>query len=270
MSDSDSEQAEIARLLSETPKTEAPRLLLKTSSSHYPFLTQASDQELVKVFLEAENAPVPVYVEMDPFDTRVTQGPVDQAYDEFTYAIGRHLDLFYFRKALSQPLEGYAEEIYNGWTAVFPDPLRLSFVKERAGGNKEEAVKILKEALLNDSALARSRYRVKVQNSQDEEIFWKPIHVRSGLVTFEYLVNHTVRFDSFARWSSQVYVREVEKLRELKAQMRAAQNILHSYPFLDNPGFTSVVALENADAASNALSEGLNKFLRKKIVVHVA
>ncbi|KAL0573135.1 hypothetical protein V5O48_008823 [Marasmius crinis-equi] len=270
MSDSENERAEVTHLLSEPLKTEAPRLSLKSSPSHYPFLTQASDQELVKVFLEAECAPVPVYVEMNPHDTRVSQDPIDEAYDEFTYAMGRHLDLFFYRKGLSRPLNDYAEDIYEGWTAIFPNPLQLSFVKERAGDNEEEAAMILKKALLEDSAQARSRYRAKVNGSQEEEGFWKPTHVCSGLVTFESLVNHTVRFDNFARWSSQVYVRKVAKLRQLKAKMRAAQDIFHSYPFLDNPGITSAVAKENLDAASNAVSEGLREFLKKNIVVHVA
>ncbi|KAL0575863.1 hypothetical protein V5O48_006113 [Marasmius crinis-equi] len=272
MSDSESESVEVARLLSETPKTqaEAPRLSLKSSPCHYPFLTQASDQEMVKAFLEAENAPVPVYIEMNPLDSQVTQDPIDQAYDEFTYAIGRHLDLFYYRKALSQPLEDYAEEIYDGWTAIFPDPLRLSFVKERAGDDKEEAAKILKEALLTDSSLACSRYRGKVNDRQEEEGFWKPVHVRSGLVTFESLVNHTVRFDNFARWSSQAYVQEVEKLKEHKAKLSAAQKTLYSYPFLDNPGFTFAVASDNLQIANAAASEAFGEFLRKRIVVHVA
>ncbi|KAL0573316.1 hypothetical protein V5O48_008637 [Marasmius crinis-equi] len=267
MSESDSECAEVAAGLAPQP----PRLSLpEVTPQHYPFLTNASDQELVKVFLEAENAPVPVYIEMDPLDTGVNRDPASQAYEEYTYAIARHLDLFYYRKGLSKPLDEYAEDIYNGWITIFPDPLSLPFVKEQAGDDKEEAAKVLKKALLKDSSLARAQYRWKIANSQDEEGFWKPIHVRSGLVTFEYLVNRTVKFDHFSRWSSQAYVREVKKLKRLKAGIREAQDFLYSYPFLGDPGVTLDVAVEELHEARSVASEGMQKFMRKRIVVHYA
>ncbi|KAL0564281.1 hypothetical protein V5O48_017769 [Marasmius crinis-equi] len=101
----------------------------------------------VKLF---EDAPRQIYP--CPDNAKPTQLPIDQSYDEYTHAIGCHLEVFHFQQDPRPPLEDFAASAYDGWVSVWPDPLALSHVKEKAGDDKEMGANMLREGLILDAS----------------------------------------------------------------------------------------------------------------------
>ncbi|KAJ8085380.1 hypothetical protein AAF712_011094 [Marasmius tenuissimus] len=147
-------------------------------------------------------------------DTNATRAPIDEAYAEYTYLVGRELEIFYFRQKDSRPsLEDLGERVYAGWINLWPHPMFLEKVRLEAKNDWQKAITILKKNLIKDSLAAVPEYRQKVQDGLDLPSFTLPESVKAGYATWDKAMDNVINEGQWRRWASKEYLKAVKTLK---------------------------------------------------------
>ncbi|KAL0575109.1 hypothetical protein V5O48_006859 [Marasmius crinis-equi] len=195
-----------------------------------------------------------------PDDVKTTQLPIDQSYNEYTHAIGRHLEVFYFQQTPRPPLEDFAASAYDGWVTVWPNPLALSHVKEKAGSDKELGATMLRDGLIRDAAIAHTQYLKNIENGTELKGYTRPCDVRAGRVTWNEVVSNVVKHDDFSRWANEEYVSAVTTLKKMRAEYETAERMM--WIGTDKIAETRFTLTEKRNAAHIAWQKALGEFKR--------